>query len=237
MRRRRKRLVTWLPNLARTTSGDSFPINWLFGSVVMDASGRATTEVELLVKDEYPDQADNVLSDYTQGGYLLQRVVGKLFVGMRQSTPTEPNAALPGGIVTASLEILRTNPDDNNPTGLANVDNYNALSPGNERDPWIWQRSWMLSNGNATVFTEPYDQTWGYAPYTNCEYGSVLDGPHVDAKTKRRVGPEERLALVITTQAATEHTQGFDDGAVDIIFQYRVLATPIRSSNRRNTSR
>lgn len=235
MRRRRRRNVTWLPNTSYDRAGND--VNWKTGVLNVTPDGQAAVAIELLVRDENPDAGDNVLSDYTQGGYILNRVVGKLFVGMAQNAPTEGNEVIPSVLVTASLEVLRTDPNTNNPTGIANLTTYDAQASGNERDPWIWQRSWILSNGNAEPPLGAYDPVFGYFPYTNAEYGSVADGPHLDAKAKRRISTEERLALVISACAVSENGLGFDDGDVRYLIQYRVLGTPVRSSNRRNTSR
>lgn len=237
MRRRRRGNVVWLPNTPTTRENIDTAVNWKRGTLACDGGGNTAVAIELLVRDENPADTENALADYTQGGYILKRVVGKLFVAARQEDPTEGNAVIPGVLVTASLEVLRTDPNTNNPTGLADLTVYDAQAAGNERDPWIWQRSWILSNGNAVNFNEAADKSWGFFPYSNAEYGSVLDGPHVDAKAKRRIGTEERLALIVSATSIEEHAQGFDDQYVDFIFQYRVLGTPTRSSNRRNTSR
>lgn len=241
-RRTRRSRVTWLPNLVFTTDGDE-NTNLCTGVVAVDPRAVSTTEVFPLVRDEQPDATDVILSDYTQSGYLLKRVVGKFFCGMAQL----PSEAEPAGpitstcIVTAALEIIRVGPDNN---ALANAQAevvYNPLAELNERDPWIWQRSWCFSNGNMdpTQFptTNAIGNTFAFFPYTNAEYGSVADGPHVDAKTARRVGPEERLCLTVTTNSLIDQGANAEGGAVPFVFQYRVLGVPIRSSNRRNASR
>lgn len=238
-RRGRRRNVVWLPNLKRvidTQAGD-IPTNLLIGTIPVDSRADFTTLTFPLVRDENPEQdTDNTLADYTQGGYILKRVVGKLFVGMRQQL-NEPGPDVACGIVTAALEVLRTSPDDNNPIS-ATTSNYNPLAEGNERDPWIWQRSWILANGNANpAGLTGALETWGLAPFLNVEYGSVMDGPHVDVKVGRRIGTEERLFLSMTTNSIEEWVEGTVDGDVDFIFQYRVLGIPVRSSNRKNTSR
>lgn len=237
--RRRRARVAWLPNLPFASDAGE-PLNILSAGIPVDATGKTSTLVFPLVKDEGPDPLGQSLSDYTQGGYILKRIVGKLFVGMGQY-PEGENTELPFSLVTASFEILRTDVT-NVPAGITNKDvNYNSLLEDNERDPWIWQRSWCLSNGNSTINpTTGIGNSFGYYPYTNAEYGSVADGPHVDAKTARRVGPDERLYLCVTTTCIADYTAAnptVRDGGVDILFQYRVLGVPVKMSNRRNASR
>lgn len=238
IRRRFKRIVTWLPNIQRNVEpSDNTPVNLSFGTIAIDERGVSTTAVQALVRDQNPTlTTDNVLADYTQGGYRLDRVVGKFYCGMEQKVAEPATDILPSTFLTASLEILKVDPNTNQPVGVANLSNYDLTAPGNERDPWIWQRTWLLSNGNAQNFTLP----WAYGPYTNAEYGSVLDGPHVDAKTRRRVGPEERLFLIVTTFTAWDYTVAtptIDPGAAWWMFQYRALGSPLKTSNRRNASR
>lgn len=239
--RRRRARVAWLPNLPFASDGGE-PLNIAQDAIQIDSGGKTSTRVFPLIKDEAPDPLGQSLSDYTQGGYLLKRIVGKLFVGMQQRDEGEPEAhkEIPNCIVTASFEILRTDVT-NNPTGSVNADvNYNSLLEDNERDPWIWQRSWCLSNGNSTIVPAGTGSSFGFYPYTNVEYGSVADGPHVDAKTARRVGPDERLFLCITTTCLADYTASWptvQDGGIDFLFQYRVLGVPIKMSNRKNTSR
>lgn len=237
-RRTRRSRVTWLPNLVFTTDGGE-NLNIQSGVVDVDPRAISTTEYYPLVRDEQPDATDTILSDYTQSGYLLKRIVGKFFVGMGQRAPEgEPPPPVTGfTIVTAALEVLRTD-ESNNPTAAANIQNLNPLYELNERDPWIWQRSWILSNGNFQPSAgNAIEESFAYFPYTNQEYGSVQDGPHVDAKTARRIGPEERLFLTVTTNSLTDMGAGAEGGAIAFAFQYRVLGVPLRSSNRRNASR
>lgn len=87
---------------------------------------------------------------------------------------------------------------------------YNPQLVGTAREPWIWRRSWLLNpfgnlwprGGSAAV---PFghavqlnaNETGGSAsfPPNNAYFPGVLDGPHIDAKTARRIRKHERLWL------------------------------------------
>jgi len=182
---------------------------------------------------------ESSLSDITGSAYRLRRIVGKIYVETFQVDPAtdEPTAF----IITAGFIILRV--DENGvPTqdaGGGNSDSYNPVSLSSTADPWIWRRSWRVSNnfvnlsGNPPLVTTAPSNTFQYS-------GGNLDGPHVDAKTARVVSDEERLFLVVNGFALD------GDGAqsptavarVVIITDLRVLASMRRmSGNRRNASR
>jgi len=234
---KRRSRVTWLPNIGQTAETDE-NLGIIYGAISCSAAGTITTVTHPLVKDEQPEQTTESLAEWTQGGYLLKRIVGKFFCGMHQKAPEE-GAFTPGfAVLSAGLEVLRCS-SDNNPMGAAAPEqNYATILEGNETDPWIWRRDWILANGNAND-TSTAAEAWEWAPYTNAEYGSVMDGPHVDVKVGRRIGPEERLFLSLTTFPrngfATAAVQ--EDGNIEYMFIYRVLGVPIRSTNRRNASR
>lgn len=236
-RRRRRSPVTWLPNWGGQTAANE-DVNFIGGNLAVDFRGVQSTFTFPLLKDAQ-DETGTTLADYTQGGYLLKRIVGKLFCNMRQFTPAEGTKTPPWCIFSAGIEVLRTD-QTNLPAGLAApVLNYGTLDRDNERDPWIWRRDWILANGQVDLAgygaaAEAF--AWGNT--NNQEYGSVMDGPHVDAKVGRRIGPDERLYISLTTlfnQATL--LEPAQDGEVAFRFIYRVLGVPIRSTNRRNASR
>lgn len=237
--RRRRRLVTWLPNVNNPTAqGEN--LNLLTGAVDVDHRGTTTTAILPVVKDYDPVAAStDAFVDYTGKGYILQRIVGKLFLSLAQFSATEPARTPAAAVITAGFEILRVT-DNGLPLSTAIPGSYSPLTEGNERDPWIWRRSWLLGNsygGAQPLNTNNWDAAAGYNPNTNTFDGSVADGPHIDAKVKRRVGPEERLFLVITTWQPIDYGEAGVDNSVYYVGDIRVLATPVRASNRRNASR
>lgn len=238
-RRRRRKLVTWLPNLERQVGPNDIPVNFIANSIAVDGRGAVTSAAETLVRDQ--PQADSLeLADFTQGGYLLQRIVGKLHIAMLGQS-AEGSLYPAYAFVTAGFEVNRVDQQGDLLAG-ATPDIYGPYTPLNERDPWLWQRSWVVSNGKTTPtvaagYTDASIAWNGINAPGNQWNGSVQDGPHIDVKVKRRIGPEERLCFWISTWQEDDLGETALPGDVYYILQYRVLATPIRTSNRRNASR
>lgn len=230
--RKTKPAVVWLPSDGGNSIGAANVIPKVVVVTVDGPSGNTASGGIPLVPDEPSTlAADRSLSDYEGSAYRLRRVVGKIWVGVEQDL--EPPVGSPDvALATAGLIILRVD-DNGNPLQGAATPIYNPHIINSERDPWIWRRSWMLSN----LLTPPGGiSPQARYPATNAGYGSVMDGPHVDAKTARSVKDEERLFLIVALMAvngaeqATLNSRWFID--------LRVLATMYKSSgNRRNASR
>lgn len=157
-------------------------------------------------------------------GYSLKRVVGKLFIGVEPDNVSE--SASTTWMLTAGIIVRRVN-EAGVPTALDTyTDDYASA-----RDPWLWRRNWILRNPGATG---PFVPQW---PNTNCAYGSVQDGPHVDQKTRRTVKAEERLFLDISAVAM----DGGDEQtttACYIYWDFRFFGRTFTSSgNRSNATR
>lgn len=164
------------------------------------------------------------LVDIIGNEYFLRRIVGKVVVGFQGSIRSNDDAQVviaanvPAIQVAAGFLIARADPGN-----LAlpqefttNPRLYDALGADTMREPWIWRRSWILGWGdiaNESVVTGGVGAAnegvlgstlQGFAfmfPSTNVRYGSVLDGPHVDAKTARRIRQDERLWFVASAQS------------------------------------
>lgn len=119
---------------------------------------------------------------------------------------------------------------------LANPQNASPSTLANVQDPWVWRRSWDISNSNAAALTA--DPNSAALPPSNVNYGGgIMDGPHVDAKTARIVGPEERLFLDVAIEGINGDSQA-TPGAVVLLADLRVLASMrTNQGNRRNASR
>lgn len=236
MARRTKRpRVVWLPPTNLTSVGQRAQIG--FQTFFVDAVGAtgasAVGEIPLVI-DDAPDIATLAplsLSDVENSGYRLRRVVGKIWCGVDQDADVNSGRI---GIVTAGLIIRKVDPT----TQISNAFNVgeNAVSPAfieSWSDPWIWRRSWLLYN-NANPSAAD-----GEGPVTNIEYGSVMDGPHVDAKTARIVGPEERLFLDVSVVVLVDGAEPVDRPiSVRCTTDLRALASMrVTSGNRRNASR
>jgi len=219
-RKRRQFRGTWFPVLGQENS-DPDPTTWTtVNEALLSASaGQVTVGVFPVLRD-YPQEHDNTASSaalglYTLNEYALRRVVGKIVCNI-EDTVTTATATTPFTYsVAAGLFIARAGDDADNPGYAADTPiggtaawqtDYNPLEPDCIREPWLWRRTWQLGSplaalrqinaqaGGAPTITS----TRGLGiPWSNTGYGSVADGPHVDAKTRRRVGNDDRLWLAL----------------------------------------
>jgi len=249
VRRRSKPRVVWLPQTNANSIGDGTTVIQGF---VLAASGptgsRDQSEIPLVADVQISPLDPGVISlaDIESSGYRLRRIVGKVWVIASQSdlqidTPLTT-------IVTVGIMVRRA--DTATGASLANLadptgDTFNPQIIDNTGDPWVWRRSWFLGNNNAltnltvdplqalTVFVNDF-------PTTNMQYGSVADGPHIDQKTARIVGPEERLFLDASVTVVNEASNAAADTPLTfgIFTDLRVLGSLRTSSdNRRNANR
>lgn len=253
MRKRRKAKVIWLPSdinnrLATAPSPATIGTQSQTIIAVFTANPLGATPVTAeipIVKDfagggiaSFITDPNSTLSDLENSGYRLRRIVGKLNFIVNQNVATiagDPTQFL----VTAGFIIRRIDP--NLGTSLASVGaaglDINVTTFDNIMDPWIWRRSWLLAD--QSVAATALNPSAAVTPGSNMQSyaGGNSDGPHVDAKTARVVGPEERLFLSVTVEGIDGAAQGAP-GAVLLVGDLRVLGS-MRSSvgNRRNASR
>lgn len=246
-RMRKRRLGMWLPPDATANKvgpGDpqvgpgpivtpvDVAIGVLQNSVVSKWGSTVGTEVPL-IGDVKPNVIAGLngqtLNDFSFG-YSLQRVVGGIWVAVQQQDLDQGNGAPYDILCTAGIMVRRVD-DAGSPIQIGGPQLYDAYT-----DPWLWRRSWMLTNQPQAV------GSGGYYPFpsNNGAYGSVREGTHVDQKTRRTVKLEERvfMSLQATVVGPITATQaGTNTGlfwAWDLRFFGRVFNT---SGNRRNASR
>lgn len=232
-RKRTKPRVTWLPhtdtaNIIRPL--DNRALNVInFQLDIGGGIGDTVTGVVPVVIDDKQDPlaAGTTLSDIENSGYRLRRIVGKCFAGVQQLNNGGPGAVFIG----AGFIVLRVDEAGSLPLA-ANLDQYNIFDTRNDDFPWIWKREWILSNGSAGTGASTLDY-----PFTNAEYGSVADGPHIDQKTARVISDDERLFFVASGFGLVT-TGPQDTTGVRFLVSARVLAS-MRTTlgNRRNASR
>lgn len=249
--RRRKPRVAWLP-----TFGYNQYVEWGAGpapGIELDLEFSDTTPGEAVLWDAFPltfdytesatataGTAENTLRDIVQGNeWRLRRIVGKAFIGTWSGNFTS--------VFTANMDvalgfIVCKTDDDGTPQ--TDFDYVNPLSQDAMEDPWIWRRRWMLnpspqySNNAENRFLPP---AWGF-PRSTAEYGSVADGPHIDAKTARVIHRSERLFAVLAARrwaANSNPATEYGDMGIKGVLDYRLLGS-LRSSsygNRGNASR
>jgi len=247
MRRRRSPKVTWLPTLGTTVGADEVEIN-VSGLQSQFEVTKLPTDVGYL--GIYPltvdqpsgeDPAEPVsLADAIGSEYFLRRIVGKLFINTFVDGPIANGVtavAISAGFFVARSDyttpglpagatMLGTNPSDGNTWA-----SFSPLDSRCMREPWIWRRNWILSvNGWDAGGTQPY-------PSGNVNYGiSSLDGPHIDAKTRRRVSNDDRLYFAIAGTAWPFDFPEVDteDLAVNVQFwlDYRLVGSLRKARNR-----
>lgn len=243
MRRKNKPRVVWLPdtNISSVDQGQAnrSAINFFAFTNSTGVQGGFSSDEFPVVQDgsqSSPLDPTASLSDIENSGYRLRRIVGEIYIDAVQDSIQNFSLFQ----VTAAFIIRRVDPD----TGLSIVSSsaaaQNSMNPDDidsNMDPWIWRRSWRMSNDgpvqndNTDFFREPHNN---YGRYTA---GGLFTGPHVDQKTARIVGPEERLFLNVSA------THMLNPGASNpttflVATSLRVLAS-MRTSigNRRNASR
>lgn len=239
-RGRRRQTVVWLPNEANQTQvgeGVNFRSDAL---LIAGAINVITTTVYALTVDYPPEALQSLgpqpptVADYIQGEYRLERVVGKFVVGLNQSIGMVGATFPVSCIVGMGLIVLRVDEQTGAPLRAATPIQYSTLVDNNERDPFIFRRTWALANDLGTP-TATADQGLAQAPRCNADYGSGPEGTFVDTQTRRIVGPEQRLFLVVDTVNIGQTAES--NGGAFFYFDYRILVTPRRASNRNNASR
>lgn len=237
--RRRKPAVLWLPNYNPVTLNLEGNTSLLSGQVNINTVGGVGATPSGNLTGIYPIVADTqiqavTLTDAQAVSYRLRRIVGKCLVSVDQLTGATQN---PCAVVSAGFIILRIDTATNNPIAGATPNVYSTLDCSSVQDPWIWKRTWVLSNGSGTLGTAP---KYGFWPYNNAGYPSVTDGPHIDQKTARRVSAEERLFFIISAVPGNMvgDSPGAGGGVVRFYLDYRVLVSISRGTgNKRNASR
>lgn len=246
--RRRAPKVVWLPpstigsvNAQSPPVGNGDESTWRQFSI---AAGGGVGDVSIAEVPLVIDGADNQVSladsiaDLYSASYRLRRIVGKIYIGTRTDEPEATGPRIIG--VTAGIIVRRTDPVTGQSV-IGQTGNVNNISPDrivNSNDPWVFRRNWLMMNPRAPLgVTNVFGGTLQTNNYVNM--ASSLDGPHVDQKTARIVGPEERLFLTVSaTVLVLDGASVQDETTLDVFFDFRVLASlKSGSGNRRNATR
>jgi len=188
--RRRKPAVAWLPHVQHNAQAPQ--VGWWISSftvaaaqnTIEPASSRCSPTTR---RSNPPGRRSTSLADFEGSAYRLRRIVGKLFIGLDQTITQAPDSRPKNALIGAGFIILKVDENTGAPINPT-ANSYSPLDNNNLRDPWIWRRTWMLTNDFSNNLTEDYE-----FPRSTTDYGSVLDGSHIDQKTARRVSDEERL--------------------------------------------
>jgi len=227
--RRRRTRYTWFPVLGtdfedpdRTLAG--FPFN--IGAPTTEGLGPVF--LTPLIADNQQEIAttnnDNLV-DFVGSDYFLKRIVGKIYAFASGNAGSPPTVNFGAGIFIARKDSTNNDTPLGSSAGTEADVNFGVLDAANMREPWIWRRTWQLRVGGATA------DFAGGGLQSTYQAGSVLDGPHVDARTARRVRNDERLWLSL--QAATVLIDGATDPAnIDGWVDLRFLGALRKSKNR-----
>jgi len=251
--RRKSPRVVWLPQTNANSIGDQTQVYQL--DVISNLAGitgtTATSEIPLVLDSQQSVVAnvDPSLADIENSGYRLRRIVGKVWVQMAQSAPGSDASAPNSVIVTAGIIVRRCDDATGASFASANDANINTGFIGNTGDPWVWRRSWTLGD-RYTRDTESFvalslSTVLAHSQFfPSCNWGAeyaggIAEGPHIDQKTARIVGPEERLFLDVSATILGETSNQPGTGATIAYWtDLRVLGSMRSSSgNRRNASR
>lgn len=242
--RRRKQALQWMPPIGLETTGDpplnEYP-NWAAGQYdcTLQVPGRDFVTVTQALTWDYPTEEQVVLNsglpslaDWEASAWRLRRIVGKIFVGVNLAGDA------PAVLVSVGFIVLKVNTDDGTPLKAGGVEiiNYNPLTVGANRDPWIWRRTWLLGHGAGINTGQLGGAGVEGLPAHNAMCGSVADGPHIDAKTNRRIGPEERLFMCLGAGNFCNPAEQ-NNNQLYWMLDYRLLGSTMKASNRRNASR
>jgi len=266
MRRRRRFKGTWLPNIGTVqavptrapTAGREMAI------AIPAGSNQPVGGVLPLLMDE-PQEPDTFtpdvpLSYFAANEYAIRRIVGKCFItsygDILTTSTANLNSSPPLILVTSGLFIARagdedisaTNPDA--PIGWSSegLFSYNPDIPNTIREPWIWRRQWLIGNcviaqqlwQNMTVSAGDLKPLMAFdLPVNNYIGRAVADGPHVDAKTRRRVGNDDRLWWAVFCQGypriGSSDTNSYTvDANIHARLDYRVFGALRKARNRGN---
>lgn len=263
--KRRRPRVVWLPVYGRdffegTEGGDNFG-NGIGGDLAVAPDGAIYTEFQPCTFDysnpsSYEEGVDfRSLHDLTSGNsYRLRRLVGKFHAGVVYDVTEGNFSYAPTVDLAAGFIINKTDPSGNplvsGAIGSSDQTVFGPLAEDGAEDPWIWRRRWILSSigpNNITMAPSGTAQGWGSTfgttkgqalfPNTTAGYGSVADGPHIDQKTARVIGPQERLFFWVQARVVAP------DGSMytpHVLYQtdLRILASlRFQQGNKRNASR
>lgn len=251
-RRGRKPRVVWLPPVGTQINSALTPANqyaggFFIGQVLLGANHNPTVSFPLVLDNPDPTGGGGTfiawqgqsLTEVQDLGYRLRRLVGKIHIGVGPVLSGQPITRSNFVSATAGFMVRRVLENGN---ALAGADEVSTQSIQNNVDPWIWRRNWLIGTGVFAAAGDvhnandlwPRNNVTGYG-------GGNSDSAHLDQKTARSVGPEERLFLDVSFISGLQ-LDGQDEAEeqvnISIHYDLRVLATIRQNAgNRRNASR
>lgn len=256
-RRKRRTRSTWFPVLGQEIAGggsglnpDGFDSHFTGG--IHHAAGAGNYEADVIpLTWDYPadtevtafDQAPS-LADWQGSAWQLDGIKGAVRVNIVPKSNGQ--GGLENQIIRAAAyaEVLRVNPSDGSP--LDDLADYSTFLAENRRDPYIWQRSWLLESPTATLVAA--SQVVAFFPpkypVSNVYYEGRDTGSCIDTKSRRYIGTDERLFMCVEAVLINKDGDfGIDAGETvagwDLQYDIdvRVIGRLRKATNRRNASR
>jgi len=177
-------------------------MSWDELTVTVPQSGLVTAAIVDVTFDSPMDTSvgtatvQTPMSDFLRSSYMLRRICGSIFVSLTNTAGIGADDAS-AVAVTYALFVARSDETNDNaiPIGAGNQaeinQNYGPQQADNVREPYIFQRSWIL--GNQSLFAARPTVGAVRFPFNNAGYGSAYEGTFVDQKTLRRVDGDNRL--------------------------------------------
>lgn len=242
--RRRRRKFTWLPTIGTALPGEGVNASTVqvFEIGVPPVPngfflGTSNNIIFPIVQDT-PQEGQNVDGTTDEGigeiignEYVVERIVGKVFLGYVAPTSDSGNRSI---IVKAGIFVARA--DDSNPSLPVGVTagNYGPLDLGTVREPWMWQRTWLLASSfdAENGFTQGNEQN--HTNFAGEAGASSYEGPHIDVKSVRRIRQDERLWFTCGAEGVNPRADatGINQGTLDGVLDIRVLGALRRPRNR-----
>lgn len=248
-RRRKKARYTWLPIRGQFNEEDTPTFSSYQDAIVPVIDGAPSLGILPLLQDEPSEDEVELqhesMSDLIGSEYVVKRIVGKMFCQLRIQNIggtgfLEPSTHGYAVHVKTGIFVARSESELAIPVGWGATaePNYNPLNQFNNREPWLFQRSWILgwrglfSGPSATAGANPtlvgswarYYNSMSW-PSSNADYGSINDGPHIDIRVARRVKQDDRLWWVVSVEAWPDKNQVVATAGTDAFlrFDYRAL--------------
>lgn len=211
--------MVWMPVIGNAAEGQTLitsKVSGKDGSLNVNSDGTIAWDSFAVTFDQTSSAAlkqasphDWTLRDLVWGNeWSLRRIVGKCHMVYSTFITDSPSDIVgpPAIEAAAGFIVLRT---DDEGTLETDLNECNPLVQDSADDPWIWRRKWILSSAksNSAGLDLDYQTLNNYIanpafgwPCTTAGYGSVMDGPHIDAKTARSIKRQERLYFVIAAR-------------------------------------
>lgn len=242
--RRRKSRGTWLPTQGTVVSlTDETTVSGRDFSIAVQESTINTIITSVTFDEPFDEDHNTVgtnLATAVGGEYLLRRIVGKFFA-TRIPQPAADSDLNPAVLVGAGFFVARAvdSAEDGSfsqplgaETDLKRTQNFSPLEVDTIREPWIWRRTWILGTSGARREDQAAVRSNQNFPASTALYGSVADGPHIDAKTARRISNDDRLWFAVS---ATPWPAGVGltgpEFSVDGYLDYRLFGSLRRARN------